>query len=226
VRVALYGDSLAWEAEEYVTFALGTTGRVELKTATFGGTAICDWFDRMRADATEFQPHAVIVEFSGNALTSCMQGADTKALTGAPYLAKYRSDALEVVRIFSGTGARVYFAGSPLSRSAADDPDFAGGRINAMYAAVAAEHSDDVAFVDAGAAVLDDGEYTDTLPCLPGEPCGPDGRNVVRAPDGAHFCPGAGGAVEGVTGRCSVYASGAVRYAGAMVAPVIADFAL
>ena len=50
-------------------------------------------------------------------------------------------------------------------------------------------------YVDAGAAVLDEGRWTETLSCLPSEPCvggtDPLGRavNVVRAPDGVHFCP-------------------------------------
>ena len=68
-----------------------------------------------------------------------------------------------------------------------------------MYAAVAAEHPAVAHFVDAGAAVLDHGRWTDRLPCLPVEPCegGTDaaGRhvNVVRSPDGTHFCPIRGG---------------------------------
>jgi hypothetical protein len=81
-------------------------------------------------------------------------------------------------------------------------------------------------------AVLDeDGRYTDTLPCLPEEPCthtgpGPIGTNVVRAPDGAHFCPGNVRADRGVTSTCAVWSSGAYRYARAMAAPVVHDLGL
>jgi hypothetical protein len=63
------------------------------------------------------------------------------------------------------------------------------------------------------------------LPCLPGE--GTDagcfgGRIVVRAPDGAHFCPNVGPAVRGVVGPCPRWSSGAVRFGRAM-ADAIAD---
>ncbi|HVM67739.1 MAG TPA: hypothetical protein VMU14_22890 [Acidimicrobiales bacterium] len=75
------------------------------------------------------------------------------------------------------------------------------------------------------------GRWTETLPCLPGEPCtgGRDANgtpvNVVRAPDGAHFCPGAPAAVRGVTAGCPVWSSGSWRFGNAMAAPVIAELA-
>jgi hypothetical protein len=59
--------------------------------------------------------------------------------------------------------------------------------------------------------VLDHGAYTRTLPCLSHESSRDGctgGRIVVRAPDGAHFCPTQ-------TSPCSVYSSGAVRYGAA-----------
>ena len=77
--------------------------------------------------------------------------------------------------------------------------------------------------------MLRDGRWTETLPCLPTEPCtgGRDASgtpvNVVRAPDGAHFCPGAPAAVRGVTAACPVWSSGAWRFGNAMAAPVVAE---
>ena len=166
VRVALYGDSLADEARDhFVTTITGTgtgAGPAEVLAGTFGGTAICDWLDDMRRDAAEWKPRAVVVEFSGNALTECMRALDGSALSGEAYLTKYRQDADEVVRIFSAVGARVYFAGSPISKSAQASGDFNGGRLNAIYRAIAGAR-----YIDAGAAVLtQQGRYTDTLPCL------------------------------------------------------------
>ena len=79
--------------------------------------------------------------------------------------------------------------------------------------------------------MLSGGRWTETLPCLAGEPCtgGHDANgtpvNIVRAPDGAHFCPGAPAAVRGVTTECSVWDGGAWRYGNAMAAPVIVEFA-
>ena len=42
-----------------------------------------------------------------------------------------------------------------------------------------------------------------------------------RAPDGAHFCPGAPDAVRGVTSGCPVWSSGAFRFGTAMATPVL-----
>jgi hypothetical protein len=223
VRVAFYGDSLASEAQDSFVAAVNGRGRAEVRTGTYGGTAICDWFDQMRRDAAEWRPQAVVVEFSGNALTPCMRGDDGQAFGGDAYYERYQADAAAVVSIFSEVGARVYFASSPISRSAAQAGGYSGGRLNAMYRAVPGSR-----YVDAAAAVLDPaGRYTDTLPCLPTEPCtGTDGTNVVRAPDGAHFCPGNGPAQAGVTQGCGAWSSGAYRYARAMAAPVIREFGL
>jgi hypothetical protein len=226
LRVAYFGDSLAHEAQEHFAARLLATRRTEVHVATFGGTAICDWFERMRTEAATWRPNVAVVEFSGNALTPCMQDAQGNGLTGAAYVDKYRADADEVLRIFSSVGAEVYFAGAPISRRDAEDPDYHGGAINAVYRAIARSDPAQARFVDAGASVLDHGHWTATLPCAAGEPCGPDGRNVVRAPDGAHFCPTAGEARRGVTGACAVWSSGAYRYGLAMAAPVVHDFSL
>src|SRR5690606_22920164 len=74
--VVLYGDSLAWEAREHFAAAFHGRPDVRVVTRTFGGTAICDWLDVMRDDVDELAPGAVILESSGNALTSCMRDAD------------------------------------------------------------------------------------------------------------------------------------------------------
>ncbi len=74
----------------------------------------------------------------------------------------------------------------------------------------------------ASQSVMAYGSFTWTLPCLPDEPCtGPSGTNVVRAPDGVHFCPnGVSTQVDYFT-ECSVYSSGAFRFATAMLSPAL-----
>ena len=228
--VILYGDSLASEAQGYFRDALAAAGVGNVRTSTFGGTAICDWLDRMRFDAAALHPTAVVVEFSGNALTPCMLDGQGQSLAVAvnAYYRKYMNDAREVLRIFATSGTRVYFASAPKTRVAEEANDANAGLLNTVYADLAAE-TPDASFVAAGTTLLQGGHWTATLPCLASEPCtgGVDasGRavNVVRAPDGGHFCPGAPGATRGVTGPCPVWSSGAFRYGNAMADAVIRD---
>jgi hypothetical protein len=184
----------------------------------------------MRADASAIHPDAVVVEFSGNALTPCMRALDGSMLTGAVYFEKYAADAAAVLDIFTPGHTLVFFAGAPISRGAERAGDPTTPTLHGIYAALA-ESSPYGRYTDAGWSVLSAGRWTETLPCLPGEPCtgGHDANgtpvNVVRAPDGAHFCPGAPAAVRGVTAACDVWSSGSWRFGNAMAAPVIGELA-
>jgi hypothetical protein len=106
---------------------------------------------------------------------------------------------------------------------------FHPGSLNALYQELAARHPS-ARYIEAGASVLDHGRWTKTLPCLPDEPCtgGTDHRgravNVVRAPDGTHFCPDGPAAEFGVTKPCEVWSSGAFRYGTAISTAIAADF--
>jgi hypothetical protein len=70
------------------------------------------------------------------------------------------------------------------------------------------------------------GRWSLQQPCLPREfaivsdgkhVCNSSARITVRAPDGAHFCPGGWPAVNGITRSCPRYSSGAYRYASTIV---------
>ncbi len=220
--VVLYGDSLAWEARDSFTQTLAAHPGMQVVTRTFGGTAICDWLATMADDAASLTPGMVVVEFSGNSFTPCMQGGDGLPLDATAVTERYRADAATVVATFAPIGTQVVFAGAPTSGPSADGV----GRLNALYEELA-NRLTGVSYVDAGAAVLADDSYTLTLPCLSSEPCGggynSDGVavNVVRAADGVHFCPVSGQAVQGVTEDCPVWSSGAYRYGIALAAPVV-----
>ena len=129
-------------------------------------------------------------------------------VTGPAITERYAIDAATVISTFAPIGTHVVFAGAPVS----GPTSAAVGRMNDLYREVAASH-DGVWYADAGAAVLSDDSYTITLPCLSSEPCeggyNSDGLpvNVVRAPDGVHFCPVSGDAVQGVTDNCPVWSS-------------------
>jgi hypothetical protein len=222
--VVLYGDSLANESKTYFQDALAASGITDVSTRTFGGTALCDWLDDMREDVGALRPTSVVIEFSGNAFTSCMHDASDAPLTGDAYYTKYFDDAEEALSIFAPTGARVFFVGTPLSRHAAETQDPNARRLNSLYAQATPFGNSE--YVDAGDTVLDHGKWTETLPCLPNEPCNTTDANgarasVVRAPDGVHFCPAAAAAVNGVTGECPVWSSGAYRFGNAMATAVI-----
>jgi hypothetical protein len=203
---------LSWEAEDTVEY-VGATSGAAVEDFTAGGTAICDRLPGMPADAATFAPQVVLVQFSGNSRTPCMAGYPA----GTPeYFAKYQSDAEQAIAIFHATGAHVYLVGAPPAATAAGSQNLT--QINQIYASLAATNPG-VSYVDAGRAVTRDGAFTWTLPCLPFEPCRADGTNIVRAPDGLHFCP-TGYASGTAFGRCAVYSSGATRYAFAMLGAV------
>ncbi|MEO1058249.1 MAG: hypothetical protein AAFY28_15165, partial [Actinomycetota bacterium] len=224
--VVLYGDSLAWEARHAFEFVLAERPDVRVEQRTFGGTAICDWHGAMADDAVAVHPGLVVVAFSGNNFTPCMADDAGHPLTGAALVERYASDAALVIDVFAGRGVEVVFAGAPIPASHTIGAPSIAAQVNARYLALAAQH-DHVDYTDAGAAVLtDDGRWTATLPCLPDEPCaGVDqagnGVNVVRAPDGLHFCPTAPDAARGVTGECPEWSSGAFRFGAALAQPVI-----
>jgi len=227
-RVALFGDSLAWEAEPYYTSRIKATGETALTYDSYGGTAICDWLPRMREIAATFDVHAAELQFSGNALTPCMQGYPPPTQA---YYDKYRDDATAAINIFVPRGTHVFLVGAPITRSQSlSDPGW--DRLNRIYEQLAAQDPVHVTYVDAGSAVEGPGHtFVQTLPCLLLEPCiGPvvdnAPSNTVRAPDGAHFCPVVSGDAAGIVGGCPIYSSGAFRYADAMVSalatPVVA----
>jgi hypothetical protein len=216
-RVALFGDSLSWEAQPYYTSLVHATGETALTYDSHGGTAVCDWLSRMAEVATSYHPVAVQLQFSGNALTSCMAGY---APPSQAFLNKYRADTLAAIQVFVPVGTHVFLIGAPINQSQRSDPDWKA--LNLQYAEIAAADPTHVTYVDAGTAVEGPNHtWVQTLPCLAIEPClGPvlEGvpSNDVRAPDGAHFCPVVSGDQSGVIGGCPVYSSGAFRYANAM----------
>jgi len=214
-RIALYGDSLGMEAGMDFTYLARAAGASAL-VRTYGGLAPCDFFASMASDAASWQPTDVVLEFSGDNFTPCMDGDPI----GSPqYYAKYRADIQQVIDILRPYGTRVFLSGIPYNAWSGANPNIA--TLNQLYASVAGANSG-VTYVDAGQAVMANGAYTQTLPCLAGEPCtGPSGTNVVRAPDGVHFCPTGNTTAEGYFEVCDVYSSGAFRYAAAMLGPAL-----
>lgn len=219
-RVLVYGDSLTAEAAPYVHgFARDVGGVAALVRGAPGG-ATCDLFDLMGYDGRHERPAVVVIQFSGNNITRCMQGADGKPLQGEAWLAKYRADTMHAIELLRPTGASIWLATSPISLLADRRGEDDVHRLAAMYADLA-RTVPRVRLTDAAAAVLAFGRYwTRTMPCLRNEPCvqadsNAQRANQVRANDGVHFCP----VPYPNGGTCPVWSSGAMRYAVGLVLP-------
>ncbi len=213
--IALYGDSLGMEAAQTFEYLAGTSGALTLLRA-FGGAAICDDLGDMTTDVANLHPTVAVMEFSGDNQTPCM-AAYTKG-SGA-YYEKYQNDAQAAINIFRSNGIPVVLIGAP--PDAFTDLTVNINFLNQIYASLAASSSG-VLYDDAGQSVSSNGQYTKTLPCLPVEPCtGPSGTNVVRSPDGVHFCPDGMVVQQNLFSVCDVYSSGAFRFAAAMLGPAL-----
>jgi hypothetical protein len=222
-RVALWGDSLAWESRDAFLAAFAGQTAVHAESRTLGGTAPCDWEQQMLEQAGRID--LAVLEFSGNSWTDCMRDPATgDFLRDDALLAKYEHDITTIARTLTAAGTDVLLIGAPRP---GDDSGSSRSRIavRQLYRVLATRLSG-VTFADAGAAVLDRGRFTKTLPCLPFEDgslgCH-DGRIQVRNADALHLCPFAGPAVDPFVGRCPLYSSGAYRFGNAMHDAVVAQ---
>lgn len=226
IEVALIGDSLAWAAAPTFELLVGDSDRVAaVQSLTWGGTAPCDWFD-VAASVADGGVDVAVIEFSGNALTPCMLDAAGASLAGAALVDAYEADTRRLTETLVAGGARVILAVPPVARDEASE----GTRVALArtYRRVA-EDIDGVTVAEAGAAVLADGRYTATLPCLAFETAAHGcrrGRIPVRNPaDGLHFCPSPDRDAVGPGGRCPVWSSGAFRFGAAMARAALASAA-
>jgi hypothetical protein len=222
-NVVLWGDSLAWESRDAFLAAFAGDTSVHVETRTLGGTAPCDWMHEMLPRAGQID--LAVIEFSGNSWTDCMRDPATGDFRrDGALLEKYEQDVTAVATTFTRLGTKVLLIGAPRP---GDDSNPSIGRVHvrALYQALAARLPG-VEFADSGAAVLEHGNFTPTLPCLPFEDgsvgCH-DGRIAVRAPDRLHLCPWPGPAVDPLVGRCPIYSSGAYRFGHAMHDAVVAQ---
>jgi hypothetical protein len=228
VRVVLYGDSLAVEAQEAFRLAVSGDGRAEVLVRIFGGTAICDFFETMRADLAAVAPDVVVMEFSGNSVTPCV---NHEPISGELFDQRYAADAASVMELYQPLGIPVYWIGTPVPRDPTPAPTVDRARLRTMYSELPDRYPG-AHYVDAAQSVLREGAYTEALPCLFFEPCESfadpvtgEPANRVRSPDGIHFCPVAlTGDAAG--GGCPVWSSGAWRFGQAMAEPVVRDFDL
>jgi hypothetical protein len=183
-RVSFWGDSLSVQAKD----ALQVQGRAHDLTVSvmaFFGLAPCDVAHSVLHDI-EKAPDAVVLAFSGNNLSPCMQ-ANGKGLVGDAYYAAYRRDIGNLVSAAIARKIPALIVGPPAFPSTQNTPDRV--ELDAVLREVATAHPG--ARYVASAAFVSPHGFTRTLPCLPGETaalgCQADGRIVVRVGNGIHF---------------------------------------
>ncbi|CAO5239704.1 SGNH domain-containing protein [Frankia sp. AgKG'84/4] len=212
-RIALWGDSLAWESQgsfaQTVTAEHRDSAPARVLMRTWGGTAPCDWLTDIRDQSRRWHPTVAALAFSGNQGSDCMRGRDL--------LSAYRQDVTAAVEQLTAAGTTVLLVEAPPRR---DQPVDAAGLtpLDRLWREIAASHPR-TQVAPAGRAVsADDGRFAPTLPCDRGETCGPGGMVTVRSPDGTHFCP----SVEPPMTPCPVVSPGAARYGAAIAREALA----
>ena len=222
--VLVYGDSLLYEAQPFAEQLLREVGHVEFHVGGFGGAATCDFQPLFEQDAAKYHPVAVVLAFSGNAISPCMRNPDGSFVDHQEWLRRYREDTIKAIVTFRPGSPQIWLGTAPISKGQEDAHDYGVHELANMFRQFAADNPR-VHVAESGAAVMYNGtQYARWLPCLASEPCqgGVDiwGRpvNFVRNQwDGAHFCPGPFPIVE----RCPIYSSGAMRFAGGLLIPVL-----
>jgi hypothetical protein len=190
--VIVYGDSLISEAlgELEARFPEFMPNRL-LLIRHMGGTAQCDFNDDMVEDANSLEVVAVVIAFSGNNLTPCIQSR--------PFESAYAADADWAAEFWQGRGVPVVFVES-LGALGTALSDYV---IGSTYATVAALHGETLADTTPYFARGEPLTYSGWMPCLEGE-C--FGSVQVRRADG-HLCH------EPTAGLpCPEYSSGVMRY--------------
>lgn len=201
-RAIVYGDSLVYESRNEIRAWSHQRGW-DLHQVSHFGAAPCTFFDRMRRHRTD-PPDVVLVESVGN--------PDFAPCVGNDVVASFRAQVRELKSIWTGSGTRVVIVlvpavptsvsrwSEPVQRAMADEARKVG-----------------IEVVDGGALVTPGRRWAWTLPCLRGERCDghrtdpqvAPGRNIVRANDRTHLCPGEPHGFD----PCRHYSSGSWRFA-------------
>lgn len=231
-KLIVYGDSMAMSMQEHFLNFTAAGGRLDVNWRAVSGAALCDYVPGLAAELERETPWAVLLFFTNNAFTSCMQDDAGEPLTGDPAIAKFQFDLAEALTITGAAGITTYLVTVPTTRTEVGQDNPTSARINTLVWD-SADRLDHVEVIDAAPSVLaPDGSYTETLPCLPVEPCtggvDDDGVpvNLVRDPFGGHFCTGGFGPPDDRTydeldGLCPVWASGAFRFGAAVASPLV-----
>jgi hypothetical protein len=217
--VVFYSDSIGWEAKDALALRLAESN-IRLDYHGYPGKALCDYLNEIPQAVRTARATVVVVEFSGNIFTPCMEG-----VPGDDVYKKYRDDGEKLLTSLDAeVGTTILFASAPSPL----DPRRQTAEINAAWQNFSTLYPSRVRFVNAAEALNDStGKATMMLPCLDVEGAEQgcvDGKIKVRSDDGVHFCPTNNPDPKNF--NCTAkYASGAVRYAYAIADGVLAAVA-
>jgi hypothetical protein len=214
-RIAVYGDSIIWEAQAALQTYAGPG--IDLTVSAAGGAALCDLAEEIARAATSGATDLLVIGFTGNVFTPCTQ-RNGPPVTRDDVRALYEADLDTLLARVRPAGVPVLLVGAPPGRAL--DGTTLWPPVNDAWREAAqrwAGRGMDIAYADAGTVLADPGgDWTPTMECLAIEGvvqgC-EDGQIPVRAPDSVHLCPEVVSATEGVVPRCSVWSAGAWRYA-------------
>jgi hypothetical protein len=210
-QVDVFGDSVTWESEIFIAYAL--QNRAQVNFYVYPGTSLCMWFDQMK-QAAAAKPSMVLMTFASWPGRSCDHTSD-------PYR-ETTDDAGTAATIFKGIP--IVFAADPIASTSTPALQ---QKLNQAYQAAVRTHKN-ARFNNPGATVTNKGAFTTYLPCLPDETASYGCINAyggvikVRAPDGVHLCP----VIPPTPGHCPMYSSGERRFGTALAAPAVNKFSV
>jgi hypothetical protein len=215
-QVLILGDSLVGSSSNYINFYLAHDGKAQTTVRSVGGTAICDllpgnggpWTLDSLLSAKRYD--AVVIAYSGNALTRC-----TGYLTGQALVDKYKADANAAMKTSRQYGVpHVVWVKPPAA--AAPDLNYVRAGLGNAYGSLPLSWPN-ARVVDGGNGISPGGKFYLSLPCEAWEKTAAHGcvKNSIRVgdADGVHFyCSRRGPAYYGVVPPCDTYSSGSNRY--------------
>ncbi len=227
-KVELWGDSLSFQSNPYLKQILAAqNGVLPITTYGYPGTALCDWLSQIQTVTQGASANDVVVlEFAGDAMTPCITAAGAKGYSAT--IAQYESDLRATITTMLANGVgHIIVVGIPATGPPGGSQTFEPA-LNVMYQqTVASFNNAPVTYVVSGTQIDDPitGGFTMYRACLPYEILkslctGPMASgvqtNIVRNPDGVHFCVSS----SDYPFPCLTWSSGAWRFASAMATAV------
>lgn len=218
----LYGDSIMYESAPSIATQFAKKQGWTHAIRAFPGIAPCDLVPQLATDLVALRPKVVTLETMGNSFVTCMLDANGVRLTfgSAAYYDRYRADFNAFFGLATAAGAKVVFI-TPLPQPYPTNMTVTR-RLNEIAREEAAKFSGVSISAAPRNAVGVSGKFAPLKRCLANETvamgCDPVTRKIaVRAPDGVHLCPAGYPTPESFLAFCSVYSSGARRFATAIV---------